>query len=152
MKIPIKQGIESGSWFQCSTGGHSFRIKLNAFERVNMVGINEPEKIDTKFDLQQGDFWLLKFDVINLTKQTITSGDMFHNILIIDQDNFEFSPASEPHLSVTSNYAEPSGLNAFILLSMYPKIKYPGAELFFLPKEDNAKYFFSVPSGNIKEL
>lgn len=154
MKIPVQEAINSGAWFQCCSGydGHfdeySFRIKILSFKKIIMSEIDNPEQIN--LEIEGGDLWIMKLQIINLNKKE--EGVIDSLIQITDEENYEFKYVSDNHLCRFSKYAETSGLKKLFGKYYMPKIKYTGAILYFLPKEDNAKYFLTVPGGNIREV
>ena len=160
-KIPIKDAINSGSWFKCEGSFRFegieldeclFRIRVNDFIKVNLEEIDAPEKIDPKYDLTSGDFWLLKFEVVNLYKKVRNAAYLRANIFLTDSDDFEFQGSEDYHVFLMSDFAKQSGLSNFFFTPLNPKIKYSGALLFFLPREDNAEYFISINGGEINEV
>ncbi len=154
MKIPVEEAINSGSWFQCCSGsdGHyeeySFRIKILSFEKIIMSEIDNSEQIN--LEIEGGDLWIMKLQIINFNKKK--EGIIDSLIQITDEENYEFGKASDNHLCCSSKYAETSGLKKLFGEYYMPKIKYTGAFIYLLPKEDNAKYFLTVPGGNIREV
>lgn len=154
MKIPVKEAVNSGAWFQCCSGfnGHyeeySFRIKILSFEKIIMSEIDNPEQIN--LDIEGGELWIMKLQIINLNRKE--EGVIDGLIQISDEENYEFNKVSDNHLCCSSTYAGASGLKKLFGTYYMPKIKYNGALLYFLPKEDNVKYFLTVPGGNIREV
>ncbi len=145
MKVPIQYAIESGAWFQCKDENNDFRLKINAFEKIKLNSSTEIEKIDTGFDLRQGDFWGLKIEIISFNKQTIGGNYITHEISIVDSDDFEYQDTYDEYLCYDSHYIKSSGLKTLgIMVTFYPKIKYTGILLYFIPKDDNANYFFTL--------
>jgi hypothetical protein len=150
MKIPINHAIKSGAWFHAESKEEKFRVRVLSFEKVNLVDVDNPENLDTvKYNPSEGDFWLLKLQIINLNKR---ESHITPSILILDGEDFEFHQEDDSHLSLFSSYATSSGLRNYYGQSLIPKIKYTGAITFFLPKEDNAEYFITIREGNIQEL
>lgn len=155
MKIPIKYAINSGAWFQCKTGSYDFRLRINSFEKLILKDTIELAKIDPKFDLIQGDFWILKIEIVNFNKKTISGNEITHEILIIDYEDFEYSDAFDSHLCCDddSYCIQSSGLKHLgICDTFYPKIKYAGFLLYFIPDDDNAEFFVAIKEGNIQEI
>jgi hypothetical protein len=151
-KIPIKHAIKSGSWLKCEFKDYSFRIRILGFIKVKLKQIDNPQEIDTKYDLTAGDFWLLKVDVVNFCKMEIAMTLVNPVIFLIDNDDFEFRTAEDWHLWLYSDFAKKSGLKTFFSINYIPKIKHSGALLFFLPRDDSAEYFISVTGGEICEV
>jgi len=163
MKIPIKYVIDSGAWFKyhgenisCGQycGPVDFRFRVLSFDMINLNYVDESEKFNRDYNpLSEGNYWIMKVEIVNLTKIILHCSHLSNMIVVLDQDGFEFSTADWPLLS-DSEYAEKSGLYDLPAF-MTPKIKYIGAIAYFLPKEDGTEYFLSVNSlegGNIQEV
>jgi hypothetical protein len=112
------------------------------------MGAGPPEQIN--LEIEGGDLWIMKLQIINLNKKK--EGVFDSLIQITDEENYEFNFVSDDHLRCFSTYAETSGLKKLFGTYYMPKIKYTGALIYLLPKEDNAKYFLTVPGGNIREV
>lgn len=152
-KIPIKHAIESGSWFRVTTKDNvEFRIKINSFSKIKIKSVDSAKNIDKKYDFTQGNFWLLSMDFTSLSKEELREGCFFSEIVVIDQDDFEFNISEDKHLSRDSHFAESSGLKLFYYNSYIPKVKYTGALPFFLPNEENAEYHIGIRRGEIQEI
>ena len=151
-KIPIKHAIKSGAWLKCETEDYSFRIRVLAFIKVKLKQIDNPQKIDPKYDLTAGDLWLLKLEVVNFCKKKLSADLVKKEIFLIDNDDFEFTIVEDSHICSSSDFAVKSGLKTFYLIEYVPKIKYIGAFLSFLPSDDSAEYFISVTGGDICEV
>ena len=154
MKVPVNEAINSGAWFKCISvddehNEYAFRLKIISFEKIKLKEVDAPNKIN--FDLKEGDIWLMKIQCVNLNKNVMSSYDIASNIILFDQDDFEFPTVDDDHLQLDSEYSEISGLKNLFGESFIPKIKYWGSVIFYLPKEDEAKYFFSIRGGNINE-
>ena len=167
VKIPLSYAAETGAWFHCRTEENSwelgstesvavdFRLRVVSFGKIDIMEIDEPNKI--ALQLESGDLWLLKVDVANLTKKEIVSFPIYTSLILVDQDDFEFIPTSDYHLTFSA-YGMSQGLN---LLNGYsgsdcgifrPKISVRGSLAFLLPDEDDALYSLSVRNGSIKEI
>lgn len=152
-KIPIKEAISSGTWFNCVVDWIetlAFRMRVSSFEKVNLSEVDAIEKINRQtFALENGDFWIMQLEIINLGKKAAQFIAL--SINISDNAGFEFSPATDFHLCGGSEYAKKSGLATFFGQECFPKIKRTGAITFFLPKEES-EYFLTVQGGNIQEV
>jgi len=169
MKIPIKECINSGAWYHFNTKAYlesadteqsdvDFRLKIFAFEKINLKKIDNPNKIS--LDLSSGVLWILRAQVVNLTKKTIGSFPVSEAVVLVDQDNYEFKPTSDGQLTMRA-YGKANGLNILngwgggysedcgILI---PKIPIKGAFAFFLPKDEEAEYYLSNKNGEIREV
>lgn len=157
MKVPIKHAIESGAWFHCTSfvglEMYEFRLKILSFTKIALDEIDETFKIDAnRFDLEEGDFGLLKFQMVNLAKAQIGT-EIIATLQILDHDEFQYAPILEDHLCVYSKFAQTSGLSKMVLSSdLFPKIKCAYSCAYFLPKEDNAEYYLAVACGDIQEV
>ena len=153
MKIPIKYAIDSGAWFQCTSGYDSdynryiFKTRIISFEKVNFSEVDSPDNISQ--DLEGGVLWIMKLQIINLNKEEV--GVIGGLIRIVDEDDYDFSNVYDYHLCCWSEYAHSSGLKKLYGKYYIPKIKYTGALLYLLPDEET-EYYLSVPGGNIKEI
>ena len=154
MKIPIKEAINSGAWFNCKCGydatdEYDFKLKVLSFDKINLGEIDNPEKID--IDLASGVLWLMKMQIISLNKTAVIRSPKYF-IYVIDQDDFVYNYINDSYLALFSNYARLSGLYNFFAVNFMPKIKYTGAIAFYLPDENEAEYYISVEGGNIQEV
>ena len=151
IKIPVKEAINSGAWFHCVSESYEFRLKIISFEKVNLGEVDWKSKIRLGFE--KGIFWLLKLELINLTKRIAYSQNITSKILIFDHEEFEFQQTIDPWLSDSSKiYACETGLATFYQGNFIPKTKYTGAITFMLPDEEGAEYYVSVVGGNIQEV
>jgi hypothetical protein len=155
MKIPVKEAINSGAWLQCHSKKYDkhfdFRLKLLSFDKINLSHVDDVNEIK-EFHSAQGYLWLMRLQIVNLNKMEVASGYITGSILIVDQDDFEFSEFDDFHLTLKSNFAKKSGLKNFGGLFFRPKIKYTGAIAFFLPKDEEIEYYISVLDGDIQEV
>lgn len=164
MKIPVNHVIDSGAWFKyygekisCGRywGPVDYRFRVLSFGRINLNDIDEPDKLDMReYNLLGGDFWIMKVEIVNLTKVKLYTGYLTQVIVVLDQDGYEYFHVNDMHLTLNSVYSKKTGLYAFHA-DLTPKIKYTGAIAYFLPKEEGAEYFLSVNSligGNIQEV
>lgn len=163
-KIPIKYAIESRAWFRCETnllhssGGEPFNFKLRAlsFSKINLDEVYEPEGQPWQVQLDQGDLYILKIEVVNLNKDAVRGWDIEGRIILVDQDDFAFDTVRDMDFTYNSNIAKSTGLNRFSSVGnvrpLQPKIRVSGALAFLLPDDEKAEYFLSVGSGNIQEV
>jgi len=167
MKIPINYSIETGAWLHCRTEERSwewgsmesvaidFRVRVVSFGKIEIMEIDDPNKIE--LPLESGNLWLLEVNVVNLTKKEIESFPINSSLILVDQDDFEFIPTSDRHLT-TSEYGMSKGLNLLNGWSgsdcgiFMPKIAVRGSLAFLLPDEDDALYSLSVRNGSIQEI
>lgn len=153
--VSIKYAIESGSLYKCMTGDSppiDFRIKFASLDKLNIKLIGKPDKIDKLYDLSQGDFLVLTFELISLYKEAISSRRIHDDLLLVDQDGFCYKKSLDYHLMYDSNYSSKFVFHPFVDAELVPKIKYKGAIPFYVPKEDHAEYRFSVYRGSIEEI
>ena len=149
--IPIKEAISSGAWLHCEFTDSKvlFRIKVLSFRKLNLSEFDEPDKIDFK---DEGIvIWIMDLEVINLTKEGINSFVGPGNLILTDQDGFEFNCFFDSHLCWNSQFAKRSKTNRFYAENLLPKIKAIGAIPFQLPDDDEAVYSISVKDGSIRE-
>lgn len=168
MKIPIKEAINSGSWFKCQVVTYlhyypdhrhddefNFRLRILSFDRINLDEVDDPARMDM-MDLYEGILWLLKFEVVNLFKKELSPWYVLDSVRVIDRDGFEFQASNDSHLTYDSNYAKITKLDRFHDITgnppLIPKVKTSGALAFLLPDEENAEYHISVVGGNIQEV
>lgn len=153
-KIPIRSAIEANCWLK-TIGNHEkegfFKIRLIDFKKIRIKEIDDPNKISVEYNLEAGDIYLLKFDVVNFYGDK--TGIKQEDIVVVDQDNFKFDSIYDSHLGCFSKFAEKSGLNKVSLYKdLMPKIKYRATLSYYLPKDDEAEYSITDHSGTICEL
>jgi hypothetical protein len=151
--IPIKEAIGTGAWLHCEINESTkFRLKVLSFRKLNLSEVDEPEKIHIKDE--NTILWIMDIEVINLSKEPISSGDEGPGkLILVDQDGFKFYAFQDSHLTVWSDFAEKSKMNRFYVLSkLSPKIKAVGAITFLLPDDDEAVYSISIRGGSVKEV
>ena len=149
--IPLKEAINSGAWFhfEIKNGKVRFRVKFLSFEKLDLSRVDNPVNIK---DLELGIWFILTVEFINLCKERIATSDWIDDILLKDQDGFEFNEKTDMHLSYLSEFAEKSGLDKFYSEYYIPKIKYKGAISFLLPNESEQEYLILVKDGSIQEI
>jgi hypothetical protein len=151
--IPVKEIVSSSAWFDChSDSGFEkirFKMRVLSFDKVDLSEVDDPHEV--KIDYSSGNYWILKLELVNLTKKVISSGDVSRAIILVDQDEFSFDVVEDAHLSLYSGYAETSGLKRLYAGELMPKMKLVGAITFLLPDDDEAEYSLTIKKGNIEE-
>jgi hypothetical protein len=149
--IPIKEAISTGVWLHFSRKEEQiqFRLKVLSFQKFKFFEIDEPENMKERAENVQ---WrVLKVEVINLSKKNIYSTDGPGEILLIDNEGYEFEVTYDEHLWRNSKIGERLGLNRFYFERLIPKTKVVGAIAFLLPDDDEVEYSLSIEEGEIKE-
>ncbi len=157
ISVPIEYAIDSGCYFRCQTGDIppiDFKIRFILLEPLDLSQIINPSEISRAYNLKEGFFMLLKAEITSFYKEVIDTRRITDDLLIVDQDGFQFKVSHDSHMCGYSNkeFSERIGLDAFYGGEIRPKIKCAGTLPFFLPKEDGAKYGFAVYNGSIQEL
>jgi hypothetical protein len=153
MKIPIKEVIDSGAWYHCNKSDDeevNFRARFRSFEKVNLNEVDNPHLVDT--DIFRGILYLMELDIVNLYKKSVNSSTMGHNIVLVDQDDFEFNIFSDSHLCLFSEFARITLLSRFHGGNMIPKIMASGSFVYLVPDDDGAEYSISIEEGEIYEI
>ena len=153
-KIPIKSAVDANCWLKISNNQEEgfIKVRLTEFRKVLINEIDKPEFIDRQYNLSEGYIYLLKLDVVSFYKQQMGSFYLLSNIIIVDHDDFKFQQIDDAHLSLYSTFALKFALINFFGKILMPKIKYTGAILYFLPKDDEAEYFVTDQAWTICEL
>jgi|GraSoiStandDraft_41_1057321.scaffolds.fasta_scaffold2866685_1 hypothetical protein len=149
--VPVREAINSGAWFHFSSsdGDMQFRLKVLSFEKLDLSQVDEPQNID---DEETGAcWWLMKIEAINLSKQSLFSPLMLREMLLIDQNDFQFNVVQNGHLCCLSEFSKKSGLNRLFCKNLIPKTKIVGAIPFRLPDEDEAEYSLAMAKGTVRE-
>lgn len=149
--IPIKEAISTGVWLHFSRKEEQiqFRLKVVSFQKINFSEIDEPENMKERAENVQ---WrVLKVEVINLSKKNIYSSDGPGEILLIDNEGYEFEVTYDEHLWRHSEIGKRFGLNKFYFEKLIPKAKIVGAIAFLLPDDDEIEYSLSIEEGEVKE-
>ena len=153
--IPIKEAISTGAWLHCEFNYNyeliQFRIKVLSYRKLNLSEVDEPEKINFR---DEGTFvWIMDLEVVNLTKERISSHEQaLSQLILVDQDGFKFYTFQDFHLCCGSKFAVKSKTKRFDGEYLFPKIKAVGAMPFLLPDDDDAIYSISMRRGSIKEV
>lgn len=150
--MPIRDAIESGAWFYCSYGDDNgfvekeeFRLRLLSFEKVNTSELENPSD-GVAYD---GEYWILRMEIVSLTKKTINTGRVRGRLEVVDQDGFQFKCA-ERFLGDYNGYAARMGLQRFDYQDLLPKIKTIGGIVYLLPKDEENEYSLKVEDGIIR--
>ncbi len=153
--VPFKQAIGSENLYKCMTGDNppiEFRMRFLSIEKLDIKKVDTPNEINTIYDLNQGDFLILRFELISLYKEVIRSSCIHDDMLIVDQDGFHYKKSLDYHLTYNSKISKKYEFQPFIGADLVPKIKYKGAIPFYIPKEDHAEYGFTVYRGSVQEI
>ena len=76
---------------------------------------------------------------------------MLREILLVDQNDFQFNVIENNHLCCFSEFSKKAGLNRFFGKHLIPKTKIVGAISFRLPDEDEAEYSLAMVKGVVRE-
>lgn len=158
-KIPLRQMIDSGSWFRCEGEGfasvkRSFRMRVKSFRPIDTSEIESPHKI-TGFTLAEGRLWLLSLTVVNLDTEGFSPYDVKSSFVIVDQDNCVFKSSHDTYLECVSTFSVKTGLRRFSGTAPHlaPKMVAEGAAVYLLPDEDSPQYFLQMKqTGTIAEI
>lgn len=160
--VPINEAIETGAWlkvvcdiahdYRC-TGDAAlleFRFRLRGFEKLDYSAYppDESGKIDTEANI-----WILKMDIVSLYKNALRS-DLFGDILDLkDKDGYVFGRCKDPDITLSSSFAEPTGIRKFFCSDIPPKIKRTGSFAYELPEEfENLCIFACYRNGKMTEV
>jgi len=155
--IPIQEAIDTGAWLRGEFVEEwednrviTFQIKLKEFSKIELATVDNPENISDGIRLD-ANVWLLKCDIVNLSKYEAMSLRITHKLCLVDEDDYEFMIVRESHLTLSSDFAEKSELKNFYAAMLPPKIRRSGAILFELP-EFFEHLSIKVSGGSINEL
>jgi hypothetical protein len=129
-----------------------FRMRFLSIEKLDIKKIDAPGEIEKIYDMNQGDFLILRFELISLYKEVIDSRRIHDDMRIVDQDGFNYKKSLDYHLTNGSRLAQKYEFYPFISAELVPKIKYKGAIPFYVPKEEHAEYGFAVYKGSVHEI
>lgn len=152
---PVKQAIQSQCLYKCMTGDNppiDFRMRFLSMEKLDLKKIDAVNEIDKIYDMNQGLFLVLRFELISLCKEVIRSSRIHDDMLIVDQEGFSYKKSLDSHLTYNSKLSKKYEFYPFINVELVPKIKYMGAIPFYVPKEDHAEYGFAVYRGSVQEI
>lgn len=146
MKVPINEAIVSGDWLACTCGDVKFRIRLLSLKRVSSIGIEYHNNYEDSTNL-----WHLMFELVNLAKTALNPDQVSSNLILCDQDDFEFTSLNNDLYS-GSFYSKTYKLNTFRINAPHitPKNKTTGALAYKLPNDDEAEYFIMLKDGTIR--
>lgn len=139
--INIQYAIESMSWFRSAprhnkTFGKSkrFDIRLISFE-IFVSDKLIPDQLRSEFDINNGKFQVMEFEIVNLEKEEVWSSDISDDIVLVNDLGQKFTRIYDEHI-----FGIAEGLFASLLyldrVQLIPKIKGRGAFLYFLPTDD----------------
>lgn len=146
--IPIKDLIRDGCWLKCTATNYKgemiFRMRILSFERLDYPNI---QRGVTLSPIEEGAVrWLMKLEVVNLTKVSVLFGYLKEEMRVVDSDGFQF--ADDDAGLYFSDFAKQIGLSHGDLL---PKLKYQGAVIFKVPDED-LEYSLTIKDGTMEEI
>jgi hypothetical protein len=149
--ILLDDVINNGFWLHCEFPVkdqlYKFRLKVLSFQKLNLIEVDEPEKINMWKDTI---IWLMEVEIINLSKEPMASGFLSH-INIINTKGSKFIRTGDAHLCSHSEFAKKKRLDRFFGPYLNPKIKAIGTLIFRLPVDGEDVYSISIRSGSICE-
>jgi hypothetical protein len=162
--VPISEAIETGAWLKAEclhdrSGPESefketndgkpitFRLRVNAFSRIDLASVDQPRELKCGID---ANIWKLDLEVVNLCLRETSTGTLRRRLVIADQDGFEFICCQDSHLCCYSDYSKQAGLNSFYGETLSPKIKRAGAFAYELPEEYD-QLFLKIRKGSLTE-
>ena len=150
--VPIKEAINSGSWLHCEQKNNlfetnQFRLKVNSFRKLNLSEVDNPENI-SGLD-SNSIIWLLEIEVVNLNKIPLGVYEATQQLILIDQDGFNFPFFEDDHLHSHSEFSKKAKLKRFWMDDLLPKIKAVGSITFQLPDDDEATYSIGIKKNGI---
>ncbi len=151
--ILLKDVIDAGNWFHCEykrgNQSYQFRLRILSFQKLDLTQVDEPEKISLE---KETTIWLMEAEMINLTKEPISSGVIGYMDLK-NQKGMKYHMSFDSHLLAFSEFGKMKRLNRFNTQLLIPKIKAVGAIILRLPvNDDNAEYSISIRNGSICEV
>jgi hypothetical protein len=159
--IPINEAIEAGVWlkvscniknnFRCRGGDGrlEFRMRLREFKRIDLS--QYPSFSASNYD-SESNIWVLKIDIVH-SYQAMLRSDLFGDIIDLkDGDGYIFARCQDSDVTLSSPFAESTGLRNFYCYEIPPKIKKSGSFAYELPEDFSEMYAFaSYPDGKIAE-
>lgn len=147
----INELVATGDWLECVTsdfeGEYLFKIRISSFYKVRKEELLQIHQKLPEIKSEDGVLWVLKIEVVNLTKKSFYSFIVRNSLILVDQDDFQFEMYQNYHL-LDSEFGIYTGLNRFQSWTsdpnLQPKIKASGALACFLPDDDLASYYLSV--------
>ena len=174
--IPINEAIESGAWLQARLPAPSpsdgnfititiegdkenelehknlithFHFKVTDFSKIVLTDIDNPEYLEVSLE---SNIWLLKFEIINVLKDSVPFYDIEALLQLTDDEGYKFSIfKDDSYLLSNSSFAKKSGLASLRFKNLAPKIRKLGAFAFELPDEFDT-LFITVKGGEISEV
>lgn len=168
MRISIQQAINSKEcyiyavtetdWDDHDTDKppeYIFKIKITGFEKIDLPAARKEmdeydlEKLDSFLSNAGGcDLWILKVEVINLNKTTMTGLPIIKSLFIEDSDSFQFPKCSHHFVNYTE-FAENKKMNVFSGcyppdVPLLPKVPTEGSIPFLLPKDEKNEYYLFI--------
>ena len=152
--IPIKDLVRDGSWLKCmarnrwtkDTNEWTFRMRILSFERLDYPEMDRPLHEQLTPTEEGAVWWLMKLEVVNLSKVSLLFGYLTQEMRVVDGDGFQFEGGDGGlHFS---DFGRQIGLS---LGSLSPKLKAHGAVLFKVPDED-AEYSLTIKDGTMEEI
>ena len=149
--IPIKDLIRDGCWLKCTATSrwegdseYTFRIRVLSFERLDGAQVG---RVASLKPIEEGAvLWLMKLQVVNLSKFSVLFGYIKQRMRVVDGDGFQFR--EDDAGLYFSDFGKQTGLS---LGDLVPKIKAQGAAIFKVPDED-AEYFLTIEDGTMEEV
>ena len=144
-KLNIYKYIDENCWIKClfsDKTGYDIRMKLMDFSLVPITSIKNIVEIHPSYDLTLGDFWLLKFSFVNMSKQaTNRAGEyLLYRLLIIDDNDKVYKTYYENESQVLIHALGLHGSNV-LLDKIASKITYQSELVYFLPKNEKFNNF-----------
>lgn len=155
--IPLQEAIDTNAWLRGEfvekfQDGRlvTFQIRLRQFSKVDLTTVDCPEEISHGIGID-ANVWILKCEIVNLSKSEILSGYITSKLCLVDEGNYEFMIMNDSHLTLSSEFAKTNDLKNFFAAYLPPKIKRSGAILFELP--EFVEYLsMKVSGGSLAEL
>jgi hypothetical protein len=152
--IPIKDLVRDGYWLNCTARNRwtndaaewTFRMRIQSFERLDYPQTDRPLHEQLKPIVEGAVWWLMKLEVVNLSKVSVLFGYLTQEMRVVDGDGFQFEGGDGGlHFS---DFGRQIGLS---LGSLSPKLKAQGAVLFMVPDED-MEYSLTIKNGTMEEI
>ncbi len=152
--LAIDYCINNSIIFACTTKKSQdniiFKIKPLSFEPVELSQIDNQDKIE---DFEENGFlYLLKCEIINLSKSEISFYDIKRTLVMADEDDYIYTIYYDYQLYNHTKFSEKTGLNKTEETHFRPKMKKTVILPVFLPDDENQKYYLAVMDGKIKEV
>ncbi len=177
MRISIQQAINSKERYICVVDiedwgddfdidesyklpEYKFEMKITGFEKINLYSARKEmdeynqEKLDSFVsNMGNSNLWILKLEIINLNKKTMTGFPIIESLFIEDSESFQFPKCHHDFVNY-SEFAENTKMNVFSGayppdVPFLPKSPTEGAMAFLLPKNKKNKYYVFI-KGKVK--